>query len=122
MLAYYYIWFNASSWNRAKVDFPLLGRYSSDERSVMERHVQWAKQAGLSGFIVSWKSTPVLNRRLRMLIDVAAKRHFGLAIVYQGLDFHRHPQPPARVADDLRLLASDFGAARRRCGSGASRS
>src|SRR5436309_10053666 len=31
VLAYYYIWYNPSSWNRAKIDYPLLGRYSSDE-------------------------------------------------------------------------------------------
>ena len=65
LFAYYYIWFNAGSWNRAKIDYPLLGRYSSDDRGVMERHVSWAKRAGIDGFIVSWKSTPVLNRRLR---------------------------------------------------------
>ena len=64
LFAYYYIWFNASSWNRAKIDYPLLGRYSSDDRGVMRAHVAWAKQAGIDGFIVSWKSTPVLNRRL----------------------------------------------------------
>ena len=32
LFAYYYIWFNAGSWNRAKTDYPLLGRYSSDDR------------------------------------------------------------------------------------------
>ena len=30
MFAYYYIWFNVSSWERAKSDYPTLGRYSSD--------------------------------------------------------------------------------------------
>ena len=44
---------------------PLLGRYSSDDRGVMRQHVAWAKRAGIDGFIVSWKSTPVLNRRPR---------------------------------------------------------
>ena len=65
LFAYYYIWFNPTSWNRAKIDYPLLGRYSSDERDVMRQHIEWAKQAGIDGFIVSWKSTPALNRRLR---------------------------------------------------------
>ena len=46
LFAYYYIWFNADSWNRAKTDYPLLGRYSSDDREVMRQHVEWAKQAG----------------------------------------------------------------------------
>jgi hypothetical protein len=31
-LAYYYIWYTESSWDRAKSDYPQLGRYSSDDR------------------------------------------------------------------------------------------
>lgn len=99
--AYYYIWYNASSWNRAKVDYPLLGRYSSDEPSIMRSQIRLAQQAGIDGFIVSWKSTPQLNSRLDLLTQVAAQERFHLAIIYQGLDFHRRPQPVARIAADL---------------------
>ncbi len=101
LYAYYYIWFNGTSWERAKTDYPLLGRYSSDDRSVMRQHVAWAKRAGIDGFIVSWKSTPVLNRRLRRLADVADAENFKLLLIYQGLDFYREPLPAARVARDL---------------------
>ena len=38
----------------------------------MRQHVRWAKRAGIDGFIVNWKSTPVLNRRLERLAEVAA--------------------------------------------------
>ena len=31
ILAYYYIWFDTKSWDRAKTDYPLLGKYSSDD-------------------------------------------------------------------------------------------
>ncbi|HTE60205.1 MAG TPA: hypothetical protein VK631_07615 [Solirubrobacteraceae bacterium] len=106
--AYYYIWFDPSSWNRAKSDYPLLGRYSSDESSVMRTHVRLAKQAGIDGFIVSWKSTPVLDRRLQLLADVAAGEDFKLAIIYQGLDFERRPLPVARISRDLDLFARTF--------------
>jgi hypothetical protein len=106
--AYYYIWFNPSSWDRAKIDYPLIGRYSSDEQSVMRTHVRLAKQAGIDRFIVSWKSTPVLNRRLRLLADVAASERFKLAIIYQGLDFERRPLPVARISRDLGRLARRF--------------
>jgi phospholipase C len=101
LFAYYYIWFNGTSWDRAKTDYPVLGRYSSDDRGVMRQHVAWAKRAGIDGFIVSWKSTPVLNRRLERLADVAAAEHFKLLVIYQGLDFYREPLPAARVARDL---------------------
>jgi hypothetical protein len=111
VLAYFYIWFNATSWSRAKRDLPLVGRYSSDERSVMARQVQEAQRAGIDGFIVSWKSTPTLDRRLRTLIAVAARAHFGLALTYEGLDFHRRPLPAARVRADLALFARRYASA-----------
>jgi len=101
VLAYYYIWFDANSWNRAKIDFPLLGRYSSDDAIVMRQHIQWAKAAGIDGFIVSWKSTEKLNRRLGQLINLADVEDFKLVIIYQGLDFERNPLPVKRVATDL---------------------
>jgi len=101
LFAYYYIWFNGTSWDRAKTDYPVLGRYSSDDRGVMRQHIAWAKRAGIDGFIVSWKSTPVLNRRLERLADVAASERFKLLVIYQGLDFYREPLPAARVAHDL---------------------
>jgi hypothetical protein len=53
VLAYYYIWYDPGSWSRAKTDYPLLGRYSSDSRKVLEQHVRWAQSSGVDGFIVS---------------------------------------------------------------------
>jgi phospholipase C len=108
VFAYYYIWFNADSWNRAKTDYPVLGRYSSDDRDVMRRHVAWAKRAGIDGFIVSWKSTPVLNRRLKRLAEVADAERFKLLVIYQGLDFEREPLPASRVGSDLEVFESRF--------------
>jgi hypothetical protein len=99
--AYYYIWFNVSSWNRAKSDEPLVGRYSSDEPSIMREHIRLAKQVGIRGFIVSWKSTPTLDGRLEQLIRVAENERFKLAIIYQGLDFERRPLPIQKITMDL---------------------
>lgn len=108
LLAYYYIWFDPGSWDRAKTDLPLLGAYSSDDRKVALQHIQWAKSAGINGFIVSWKSTPTLNHRLQLLIDIAKQEHFKLLVIYQGLDFDRNPLPVARVAADLDYFIATF--------------
>ena len=107
-MAYYYIWFEPRSWNRAKSDYPLLGRYSSDDRSVMEQHVRWAKEAGIDGFIVSWKSTLELDRRLEQLMDVAAEEDFFLWIIYQGLDFERDPLPLDLIGNDLAFFLERY--------------
>src|SRR5437868_15264307 len=61
VFAYYYIWFDTSSWARAKIDLPAVGRYSSDDATVMRKHIEWAKQVGITGFLVSWKDTPILD-------------------------------------------------------------
>jgi hypothetical protein len=104
LLAYYYQWFEESSWQRAKTDYPRLGRYSSDDASVIRTHIDWARSAGIDGFVVSWKSGAVNNHRLKLLLDVAQERNFKVAVIYQGLDFHRRPLATARVAADFRLL------------------
>jgi hypothetical protein len=102
LMAYYYIWYDVPSWDRAKSDYPVLGRYSSDNAEVMEQHVLWAKEAGIDGFIVSWKSTFQLDSRLETLMDIAAENDFNLWIIYQGLDFDRNPLP-------IEQIDSDFG-------------
>ena len=79
--AYYYIWFNPSSWKRAKIDLPQLGTYSSDEQTVMRRHIRLAKRAGINGFIVSWKSTPTLDERLAKLVADADPDRFKLMVI-----------------------------------------
>ncbi len=108
LLAYYYIWFDPGSWDRAKRDLPLLGAYSSDDRGVMEQHVRWAKEVGFNGFIVSWKSTEPLNRRLAQLVEIAAQEQFKLVIIYQGLDFERRPLPVEEIVGDLEWLLETY--------------
>ncbi|GAB3063686.1 glycoside hydrolase family 71/99 protein [Micromonospora schwarzwaldensis] len=110
VLAYYYIWFNPSSWNRAKIDYPVLGRYSSDDEEIMRRHVRMAKAAGITGFLVSWKHTVQLDERLAALVEVARAESFRLGIVYQGIDFSRKPLPLATVRTDLAVFAERYAA------------
>jgi len=108
VLAHFYIWYSESSWNRAKRDYPSIGRYSSDSVEVMKEQVAQARAAGIDGFIVSWKSSGALNRRLKALRDVAAKNDFKLAITYQAQDFNRRPLPVQRIRQDLETLADTY--------------
>jgi hypothetical protein len=108
VLAHYYIWFTPSSWNRAKTDLPVEGRYSSDNAAVMRQHIRAAKAAGIDGFIVSWKSTSALDQRLHTLAEVARAEGFKLALTYQSLDFDRHALPPARIEADLHTFSTEY--------------
>jgi len=75
----------------------------------MRRHVTMARSAGITGFLVSWKHTDVLDPRLEQLVETARSQDFKLGIVYQGLDFARRPLPAERVAEDLGYLADHYG-------------
>jgi hypothetical protein len=108
VFAYYYIWFTEGSWDRAKRDLPLLGRYSSDDADVMRQHIRWAKSAGIDGFLVSWKDTPDWTRRLEQLVHIADEESFKLAINYESLDFDRNPIPIDNVRSDLALIADRY--------------
>jgi Glycosyl hydrolase family 99 len=108
LFAFYYIWFDPSSWDRAKIDYPQLGHYSSDDPRVMRQHIEWAKSAGITGFIVSWKDTALNDRRLQVLMDVARQEDFKLAMIYQGLDFSRNPLPVSQVAADFLTFRNEF--------------
>jgi len=107
--AYFYQWFNASSWDRAKQDFPLAGRYTSDDAHVLRNQVRQARGAGIDGFLTSWKSTDTLNRRLDLLVRIAHSESLDLGVVYEALDFSRHPLPVATVQHDLVYLVDRWG-------------
>lgn len=104
LFAYYYIWFDNTSWARAKTDYPQLGTYNSDDETIMRQHIQWAKDAGIDGFIVGWKSSRKLDSRLAMLLRLADEMHFKLLIIYQSLDFERNPLTIEKIESDLDLL------------------
>ena len=75
---------------------------------VMRQHIQWAKEAGITGFLVSWKSSAKLNERLEKLIQVANEENFKLGIIYQGLDFQRNPLPVEQVDADLSYFIEHY--------------
>lgn len=107
--AYFYQWFNRSSWQRAKKDFPAAGRYSSDDPHVLRNQVEQAKAAGLNGFLTSWKRTDTLDRRLDLLLRIAHDERFDVGLVYEALDFNRNPLPIAQVRGDLLYLVQRWG-------------
>ena len=75
---------------------------------MLRQHIVWAKSAGIEGFIVSWKDTAINDRRLKVLMGVAAQEHFKLAMIYQGLDFDRSPLPVDRVAADFTTFRDEY--------------
>ena len=109
VLAYYYIWYEPQSWDRAKTDLPRLGPYASGDPAVIAQHVAWAKASGIDALIVSWKHEPRLDGPLATLVEAARAADLGLVLLYQGLDFFRRPLDTGRIADDLAWFIGEYG-------------
>ena len=54
VMALYYPWYDVSTWESGiAADYPLLP-YESWERDAIERHVGWAKGAGIDALVSAW--------------------------------------------------------------------
>lgn len=54
VLAFYYMWYTASSWTLSQMsDLPTI-QYNSSDPATIARQVNWAANAGITGFISSW--------------------------------------------------------------------
>ncbi len=54
VLAFYYMWYDGSSWVPSHMsDLPTI-RYNSSNDATIDRQVNWAANAGITGFISSW--------------------------------------------------------------------
>ncbi len=106
VFAYYFMSHStADSWSRAISDAPALGRYSSDSPEAMREHIRMAREAGVTAFLVSWRSTEALDGRLDLLVQEARAQNFKLGIFYSALDASRHAYPIQTVSADLDYFA-----------------
>lgn len=53
VLAFYYAWFDLTTWQKPLSDQPLT-LYHSADGMVIERHVQWANRAGIDALVQAW--------------------------------------------------------------------
>lgn len=94
-LAFYYGWYGDENqdwkhWESADPVgdttwyLPLLGAYSSLNSSVIEQHVEWAKYAGIDGFIFSWWHKDFeldhFRKGLGLLISIAEGKDFKISV------------------------------------------
>lgn len=111
VFAYYYLWMRGSYWSAHKLDHPVRpfpGDYRSADPAVIRWQIRQAKAAGLTGFIVSWKDTPAYRVIVPRLEAAAARQHFRLIMLYEGLDHLRRPLPVSTVAAGFRYFARTY--------------
>jgi hypothetical protein len=86
VLAYYYAWWDPGNFGRTM--FKPGEAYNSDDRSVMQRHIDQAKSAGIGGFVMSWYGHgDRTDANLGHLLDASAKSGFQATIHFETPKF-----------------------------------
>ena len=118
----YYPWYGTEPWRHwdqwdrrppadmAATSVPLLGPYSSLDRSVLERHARWIADTGVGAINVSWWGRGGYeDQAVPLLMDVM--RDHGLKVAFH-LEPYRHTRAQA-YADDVLYLVREYGEKRR---------
>ncbi|HIQ02622.1 MAG TPA: hypothetical protein EYH30_10990, partial [Anaerolineales bacterium] len=105
VLAFYYAWYDEAAWQKPLPDRPVQGYVSSDPAAI-ERHVLWARQAGIDGFVQSWYGPQRENNQTEanfaLLLDIAARHGFTAAVDFEATSPFIHSE--ADVVAALRHL------------------
>ena len=110
--AFYYAWF-PEAWRQRGLDpfsnfHPVGGRYSSDDPTVLRRHVQELRYARQDAGIVSWSGVGSAgDRRLPALLRAARGTGLKWSVYYEPEG--RGDPPPDRLTADVRHIVRTFG-------------
>lgn len=86
VLAFYYPWYDESTWTSGRTSDAPAQPYVSSERSAMARHIEQAQAAGIDAFVVAWYGPGGGNpteANLAALLEEAAARNFRIAILFE---------------------------------------
>lgn len=86
--------------------YPMLGPYSSSDPTVLKKHMEWIRQAGVGVLSITWWGRgSYTDGNVKPVMDAAAEA--GLKV-----NFHIEPYPgrtPATVADDVAYILKKYG-------------
>jgi hypothetical protein len=87
VLAFYYAWYDQSTWNPKTLPDQPAGPYTSSDRATIERQVAQAQAAGIDALIQSWYGPQTADNQteanFRALLDVAGARGFHAAVDFE---------------------------------------
>jgi hypothetical protein len=106
--AFYYPWYNASSWSSQILKDHPAPSYSSDDTSTMSRQIDEAQAVGIDGFISSWWGpNSYTDQNLQRLLDVAQKKNFKISIYFETLA-DKGPRSKDEILSWLEYLISTY--------------
>ena len=79
-------WFHWDPHNQyASTDTPLLGYYDSLSDTIVQQHMQWAKEYGIDVFISSWWGIDSFeDNALRLILDTALEEHIEVTVYLEA--------------------------------------
>jgi glycoprotein endo-alpha-1,2-mannosidase len=126
VMAFYYPWYGVADgpggsgrtvhWGRidttakdiaASTHYPALGAYDSHDPKLVDRHCQWAREAGIDTFIVSWWGHGhYTDRAMGVILEACRRRSMRACIYYETVPA---PRTPATAADDIVRVLEKYG-------------
>ena len=92
---------------QASTDYPQLGAYDSHDPKAIDRHCQWAKDAGIDTLIVSWWGhNHYTDGAMPLILDACQRRGLTACIYYETVP---RPQTPRSAADDIIKVLNKYG-------------
>lgn len=86
VFAFYYTWFDQSTWSYDRLSDLPAEPYTSSDRGVMGRHIEQAQRAGIDALLVAWYGPGEGNQtepNLSALLDEAAARGFRIGVLFE---------------------------------------
>jgi len=91
----------------ASTNYPELGAYDSHDPEVINKHCQWAKDAGIDTFIVSWWGhNHYTDRAMGKILDGCQRNGLKACIYYETVP---KPRTPQSAADDIVKALNKYG-------------
>lgn len=116
-LAYYYPWYVRDDWSRhGHEDTPLLGLYGTNETKIAEQHNDWARQAGIDVWVVSWvKQTSTTATHFREgMLKAKNLQQIKFCFIYESMgalptrDFSNGTIAINAFIADMKILKSEY--------------
>ena len=87
VLAFYYLWYDETTWTPARVPDIPLEPYVSRDPQAMARHIQQARSAGIDALLAAWYGPEGESNQtepnLRTLLDQAAAANYRIGLLFE---------------------------------------